>query len=698
MSRDPQQVLHLSRMVSPQSQSYLVCNIMFLFFQDEEAFPTSDPSSLSPGNHRLQGSLSAFVYSLQRNTYDYSTLREEEEEGETDELQEDDLGNTVLNYTKPKSSDLEKDHAEKDAGDEVEIDHSISKILTPASHSTSASRTPLAHHFSTPPESPPLEFPDSEPEFPVLSSHDTPLAEELFGCMDNGLPLDPLDILDGGDDGEIGGRSQSNPITGQDGLGEASVAAGTGEHISDSPVPDSDEELSVSALIMEAFTSLPELDEGVVEINGRNGTKDRRRSKDEVPSAESGTGRCLRELSPEIPLPRSTSRPSMAKSERGKRKSLSSGISHLSKLSGSRPQSAVQKATVLFEGVDGPVFDSDSEVGLDQLVPSPSLAPMARTPTHAHVNLSIPDKPGLPKASKLDSKSVALARGASTTPTVNPPAMPKPSYISSTYVSLRSPSPISSLTSSDDESVRVMGNSDDSDVMVVPVKRKKKKKVVKPDFSSPIVVNKRVQSQLPSKSKVDLGLEQPVRSSAASSGSRSVPQSQEPEVPEHRKNFLQLKLKAPDGQSMAVTRVKRKRIDRLEKMREWESEIEAKNRIGRKPNVKLKQRESEVAPQQSVAATRVKKRKVNERELDMEPPLKRAKRQSMSTSTSSTGVGGGPSSKAKGKAKEKDMSVSPKKKGRLSKVNGIQWPAKIKTGVGRRKVTCALLHFALADW
>jgi hypothetical protein len=240
--------------------------------------------------------------------------------------------------------------------------------------------------------------------------------------------------------------------------------------------------------------------------------------------------------------------------------------------------------------------------------------------------------------------------------------------------------------------------------LILPVKRKKtttwkgrereasggkgsKKGSVKPEDRSPvIVVNRRAgfkaKPKLEGKGSKD-GASSSAVAGAGAEGSGSAPPV--PDAPVHRKLSL-LKPKAPGGQSAAVTRVKKRKVEVVEKMDE------------RQPETKMKQQPvSGLVPAQNAAATRVKKRKVNEREMMMEPPLKRVKRlkEKERRGSSANGVGGGESS-----SKEQEKSLSPKRKGRPSRAKGIKWPAKMRTGEGRQKVTCLLrpLHRICSFW
>jgi hypothetical protein len=217
-----------------------------------------------------------------------------------------------------------------------------------------------------------------------------------------------------------------------------------------------------------------------------------------------------------------------------------------------------------------------------------------------------------------------------------------------------------------EEDQAAMGNSDDSDVLILPIKRKKFTKTggnggktgVKPVTPPVIVVAKRV-----TKPKPKFNGEMGSKGSVEESGSAL-------DAPILKKKLLQLK-NTPDGRSIAATKVKKRKIYKVDKVEEKDAG---------QPETKMKQQPTS-ASTQSVAATRVKKRKVNEREMmTMEPPLKRLKFLSARAKESMT------ESPLKGKGKEKEQVSSPKR-GRPSKAKGIKWPPKVKIGEGRQKVS-----------
>ena len=358
------------------------------------------------------------------------------------------------------------------------------------------------------------------------------------------------------------------------------------------------------------------------------------------------------------------------------------------------------KKKVLYEGVDGPVFDSDSDRDLDLPDRARSPAPTPRTRPHpitqapditipesnrgllsqnfgastASVPIPIPNTHPKPKSKYQGSLFHFFGASTASNPTPTPSTHPKPKSKSLSkppwspiYVPSRSLSPISTLSSSSmEEDQAAVGNSDDSDVLILPIKRKKYTKTgvdgeeggVKPPTSPVIVVAKR---KLNPKLNGELG------SKGGAEESGSAPPALD--APMLKKKLLQLK-NAPDGRSIAATKVKKRKIYTMDKVEEKDAET------------KMKQQPASVsASAQSMAATRVKKRKANEREMMMEPPLKRVKFLSARAKES------GAESSSKGKGKEKEQALSPKK-GRPSKAKGIKWPPKMKVGEGRRKVSC----------
>jgi hypothetical protein len=217
-----------------------------------------------------------------------------------------------------------------------------------------------------------------------------------------------------------------------------------------------------------------------------------------------------------------------------------------------------------------------------------------------------------------------------------------------------------------EEDQAAVGNSDDSDVLILPIKRRKvtktggngRKAGVKSVTSPVIVVAKR-------KPKPKLNGKLGSKGGAEESGSA-------PDAQILKKRLLKLK-DAPDGTSIAATRVKKRKIHKVDKAGEKDAG---------QPETKIKQQPTS-ASTQNMAATRVKKRKVNEREtMTMEPPLKRRKFLSARAKESSESP-----LKGKGKGKEKEQMSSPKR-ARPSKAKGIKWPPKLKSGEGRQQVSC----------
>ena len=498
----------------------------------------------------------------------------------------------------------------------------------------------------------------------------------------------------------------------------ADTGAGAGQDdISHSPAPDLDEEeISVSKSVTEPFASLPELDVGERGSGESGGDKECANGDGAVVPPERGG-------SPEIPLPRSSllklyerdDSPELSPSPSGilehtglqsEREAspetlfLRSSMTRSNLLpTHSRPSSRPSekekdqgntKGKLLYQGVDGPVFDSDSDKDLNVRDRSRASTSAARTPSHPGAQAPVlKSKQKLP--SQLSSASTSAFNPipnpisvSSSCPKSKSKSFSKPPY-TPIYISSRSLSPISTLSSSSmEEDQAAVGNSDDSDVLILPVKRKKFEKAdgdggkgsLKPEVtSSVIVVAKRVKS----KSNGELGSKGGAAFGAGPGAEGSGSAAPAPDAPMLKKKRLQMKPKAPDGQSTAVTRVKKRKIYTVDK-------IEMKD--AGQPETKMKQQPaSGSAPQQSVAATRVRKRTVKEREMMMEPPLKRAKLLSARNESSASGVGGAVSS-SKGKGKEMEQSLSPKKKGRLSKAMEIKWPPKIRVGEGRRNVSC----------
>lgn len=560
----------------------------------EEILSMSDPSvTVSSGSRQKHGSVTSFVESLHRHAYELPAQRMEEEEEGAEEAKHHAFGDAKVRAQHKESNNEQK---LGDAGTGLEHEHNLNgargeveEHTTPAPHDTSPNFTQNTTFPSSPLKS---------PEISPSSSQDALSTQELFECMEDGLS--PAKLNSGGGD-----------IT-----------------------PVMEEDRSVAALITEAFASLPELNEAMEEISG-NASRNRNRDR-----GRGAVTRREREISAEIALPHS--RLALPRNSDAMR-DVSPDISFLP----SRPSTSTTRdnsnGTLLFEGVDGPVFDSDTDV-LDLLASSRSPTPVPMT-SRANSKIRSPLKSIRP-TSFLPSTRTPRPSTASTTIS-NPHATRRKFTTSPIYVSSRSLSPISSLSSSD-ESEMALGNSD-SDILVIPVKKKE-------GGLKPAVAVARCKSKSKSKDGA----------SGASLGARR----ELPEVSAHGEKLLQLKLKAPDGQSAAVTKVKRRKLDERET----------------KPETKTKQQA--VVSAQSVAATKVRKRKLSERGM-MDPPLKRAKRQSASgngkvSRDSSSGIGAAQSSKANGKGKE-EKSESPKNGGRPAKAKGIKWPPKMMTGEGRQK-------------
>jgi hypothetical protein len=252
---------------------------------------------------------------------------------------------------------------------------------------------------------------------------------------------------------------------------------------------------------------------------------------------------------------------------------------------------------------------------------------------------------------------------------------------------------MSSLSSSDENSEEAQaagGNSDDSDVMIIPVKRKRNRDEIKGGKVMKIRKEK-IMREVRSPGTGAVLREMPKKDGVSGSdwlGS---------EAPTHRKKLLQLKTRTMDGESAAVTRVKRRKSAKMDE-REHEAKVDEQ---GLKTKMKMKMKEPSPMSGRSGASTRVKKRKVNEREMNMEPPLKRAKRQSGSGKDSRGGsalVGGAEPSKTKGKEKQRDTSNSSKKRGKPPKAKGITWPVKTKGGNGRHEVSRSFPFFGVAEY
>jgi hypothetical protein len=177
------------------------------------------------------------------------------------------------------------------------------------------------------------------------------------------------------------------------------------------------------------------------------------------------------------------------------------------------------------------------------------------------------------------------------------------------------------------------------------------------------------------------------------------------EVLAHEKTFPQSKVGPSDGQGAAM---KRRKVDEQEtkvdeqetRVDEQETKVDEQEMKGDEQETKVDKREMKVDVQgmmtrmkmkrkeaasisgQSAVATRVKKQRVIEGGVIMEPCLKRAKRQSRGGDVVAGEAG---SSKAKGKQRE--MSSSSKTRGRMRRATTIKWPVK-NTGEDYHDVSC----------
>jgi hypothetical protein len=529
----------------------------------------------------------------------------------------------------------------------------------------SSSLSPAPTHANTP---------------PPLTLHDTPSMDESLEYVDDRTSPGKFGREEAREEEGEGGIT----VNAQDECSVIPMAEARGGP-SYSPAPDSEEEVqSVSALITEAFASLPELDDTIGNMSaGESGERRIERERGIDREKRDSEKESIRQLSSdsEISLPRSRAKGAPLPSSRLAERQLT---------------------PLLFEGVNGPVFDSPPPSGAGDVegLPTPLFMvdaneseSLALTPFVPKSLSPLPPLPGsLSKSGAVStskptstSKHTSISKPPSTanlnrTPkSVSKPTTQRPP--SPIYISSRSLSPMSSLSSLDDglDEDRAGGNSDDSDVMIIPVKRKgderKGGKVtkVRKEKSPREVRSPGTGAVVREQSKKDdvsgasrLGSDGPVR----------------------RKKLLQLKTKPMEGGSAAVTRVKRRKAEKVDEPEATMDERALK--------MKMKMKELSPASVQSGASTRVKKRKANEREIDMEPPLKRAKRQSRSGTSSRGGsavTSGAGSSKARGR-EERDIS-SLKKRGRLSKAKGIIWPMKTKSGEGNHEVSCSFLLFGV---
>lgn len=380
------------------------------------------------------------------------------------------------------------------------------------------------------------------------------------------------------------------------------------------------------------------------------------------------------------------------------------------------------KRALLYVGVDGPVYDSPPPedpgvVASDEgdVLPryEPGLSPIPTTGVDGSVL-----KPFRPRA-----QSQSQSQWCVSPPTLTATATAaqfKPEPHSPIYISSRSPSPISSLTSSSEEDQAALWNSDDSDLIILPAKRKKKRKTkqerktkvpdggeqsegkVKSEVRLPTVVqagrtsSKRIIADIGLKlwkvkhgavsSAVSSGVGTRA-SSRLSAGSGLVidptpsPVIDSPSAPNILSKLKSNKASMPNGQSAAVTRVKRKKVE-VPSVKEPQSNSNSKPVVSGAVAVN---------PAQSIAVTRVRKRKVSERGMMMEPPLKRA-RQHSGNGGGRDSAGGGSSmgtvvvSGSTSNVKAKGQEPSPKKRGRPAKAKGMKWPVKMKVGEGLQKV------------